>query len=180
MYGHGTQNCHRRSSCTQCASSDHNQLACPLKQLAKDASPVFKCSYCTKNNIQPTNHRASDVNCPECKTYIDSRKSVSVQHQNSKAKQREPVKSQDKRTNYIPAPITTTTCTKFQKCSLYTNNDQQYHQNNPNKNNNTDEDLFSTTELFKIFTNAIQDIKNCRTKLDQIQVMANLINHVLQ
>lgn len=37
------------------------------------------------------------------------------------------------------------------------------------------EESFSTADLFKIFTNAIQDIKSCRTKLDQIQVFANLI-----
>ncbi|KAG4078490.1 hypothetical protein HA402_009202 [Bradysia odoriphaga] len=48
-----------------------------------------------------------------------------------------------------------------------------------NNYNNANEDLFSTAQLLQIFTNAIHDIRKCRTKLDQIQVITNLLSHVL-
>lgn len=171
MYGHGTQNCHRKPICTLCASNEHNQMSCPLKALPKDSAPVFKCSYCTQNNIQPSNHRASDVNCPGRKFYLELRKPPSNQQQKQNQQQRK----HNNINQYIPAP-TPPPLTQSYRNVLSSSSEQQNQQFESNVN----EDLFTTAELFKIFTNAIQDIKSCRTKLDQIQVIASLINHVLQ
>lgn len=178
MYGHGTQNCCRKSICTLCASTDHNQLSCSLKLLAKVASPVFKCSYCTQNNIQPSNHRASDINCPGRKIYMDLRKSSTTKYQKRKAQQQENHKNQSKRDRYVPAPSPPPLTQSYR--NVLSNSNEHQAQQNCTNDNNANEDLFSTADLFKIFSNAIQDIRNCRSKLDQIQVIANLINHVLQ
>lgn len=180
MYGHGTQNCHRKSMCTLCASNEHNQLTCPLKQLAKDASPVFKCSYCTQNNIQPSNHRASDDNCPGRKIYMNLRNSTATQNQKNKTKQQETQKNQSTRNRYVTAPAPPPLTQSYRNVLSNSNSNDHQSQQNSTMDNNANEDLFSTADLFKIFTNAIQDIRNCRTKLDQIQVIANLIQHVLQ
>lgn len=177
MYGHGTQNCHRRPACNLCASNEHNQSDCPLKSLDKESSPVYKCSYCVKNNINPMNHRASDPTCPGRKVYTNSRQQQqAAQHQSTRSKSTQPNRVQPNKSVFTeappPAPLTQT------YSSIVSNNIN--HMEDDNKNcNHSAESLFSTTELLQIFTNAIGQIRNCRTKLDQIQVIANLISHAI-
>lgn len=180
MYGHGTQNCFRRATCTLCAKDDHNQQTCPLKELPIDASPMFKCSYCTKNNIQPSNHRASDINCPGRKLYMQLRKSGNNQQLNNKVQQQpqQLPRNQNKTNQFKPAPPPPPLTQSYRNAVL--NPNEHRSEQNDRNGSQRDDELFSTAELFKIFTNAIEDIRNCRTKLDQIQVIAKLINHVLQ
>lgn len=175
MYGHGTQNCHRKPTCTLCASNEHNQMVCPLRQLPKDSSPVFKCSYCTINNIQPSNHRASDANCPGRKIYVNLRKSLPASQTNNKTNQQRH-SYQYNRNQFAPAPAPPPLTQSYKNVLVNECHDDHYQQHD----NSGTQDLFSTAELFSIFTDAIQDIRNCRSKLDQIQVIAKLINHVLQ
>lgn len=173
MYGHGTQNCHRRPTCTLCASNDHNQSSCPIKNLAMESSPVYKCSYCANKNIQPTNHRASDPDCPARQEYIKTRKTAAEQQQKSKLARNNDNKDQNRR-NFIPAPEPPPlTRTYSSVTSGGKRNEIGNNSSSPN------EDLFTSAKLFGIFKNAVQQIKNCRTKLDQIQVIAELINYVI-
>lgn len=167
MYGHGTRNCHRRPSCTLCASNDHNQTNCPLNKLPPESSPLYKCSYCVANNYQSTNHRANDPNCPAKNVYLESRKNITTRQRNKPSNQRQ---NQQKTT--IPAPIPPPLTQSFR--------DVVTRDEKPKMDTSTtNEDLFSTTELLQIFTNTIHQIRQCRTKLDQIQVITSLLNHVL-
>lgn len=177
MYGHGTQNCNRKPTCTLCASKDHNQAGCPLKSLSNDASPVFKCSYCTKNNIQPSNHRASDIECPGRKIYLDLRKPSYQKEKLNNQRRRQVDESYNNTKRFMPAPPPPPLTQSYRNVL---SNDIHQHANQNQSNEMPNDELFTTAELFKIFMSAIQDIKNCKTKLDQIQVVATLISHVLQ
>lgn len=157
---------------TLCASTEHNQTQCPLIKLSKVSSPVYKCSHCTAKNLQPSNHRASDPECPGRKTYIDTRRNISPRQGNNYANQFKPNQRKNV-TQFIPAPNPPPLTRSFKDV---TSNENKKNGQTNTKNEN--DDLFSTTELFQIFTEAIQQIRSCRTKLDQIQVNTNLLSHV--
>lgn len=180
MYGHGTQNCHRKPICSMCASSDHNQSNCPLKNLDKESSPVYKCSYCASKNITPMNHRASDPNCPGRRAYTDLRKQ-SVNQQNAKRKPIQSVASQPNKLMFVNAPAPVPLTSTFSSIVSNIQKDNNHVRNDIDDKNGDhhSESLFSTSELLQIFTNAIGQIRNCRTKLDQIQVIASLISHAI-
>lgn len=162
MYGHGTQNCHRKPSCSLCASNEHSQANCQLKNLSTDVNPVFKCAYCIKNNFTPVNHRANDPVCPGRKAYVDSRKSLVTRKQNSSSGANA---NRNNNKIYIdapaPAPLTQSYSSIVSKQNIEVNNVQE-----DDADNNSSENLFSTAELFQIFTKAIGQFRNCKTKLD--------------
>lgn len=56
---------------------------------------------------------------------------------------------------------------------------QNVNKQSTNENISSNEDMFSTAELFRILTLAIEQIRNCRSKLDQIQVISSLLSHVV-
>lgn len=55
---------------------------------------------------------------------------------------------------------------------------QQFSTSDDPSLNNTN-DLFSPDELFQIFTKAITELKQCKNKLGQIQVIASLLKYGL-
>lgn len=170
MYGHGTQNCHRKSVCTLCASNSHNQQNCPLKSLDKATTPVYKCSYCVKHNQQPVNHRASDPVCPGRQAYLNTRMST-LNQQRIKGYRPKAYENTKSNPAFVPAPMPAPLARTFSSVAADgIMNDQTDSQS---------EDLFTTSELLDIFKSAISRIKNCKSKLDQIQVIADLINYVI-
>lgn len=170
MYGHGTQNCHRKPVCTLCASTSHNQSTCPLKTLDKTTTPVYKCSYCANLKLQSVNHRASDPECPGRQAYLKTRMTTFNQQRN---RRNQPMlyNSIKDNTTFVPAPIPSPLTRTFSSVAADGNKNDQAA--------SISEDLFTTAELLEIFKNAISRIKNCKSKLDQIQVIADLINHVI-
>lgn len=175
MYGHGTRNCFRKTACTLCASTEHSQQNCHLNNLSKESSPVYKCSYCSRNNLQSTNHRANDINCPGRKVYIEARTN-SFQRQKNHTNQ--PRTSQRKnQERFAPAPNPPPLIRSFKDVVANSEQTETAKANTNNYDNNSD--LFSTAELLKIFMKAVEEIRNCKTKLDQIQVITNLLSHVV-
>lgn len=175
MYGHGTQNCYRKPTCSLCASNAHNQTNCPLKNMDKDTTPIYKCSYCINNNITPVNHRASDASCPGRSIYTESRKRSTMLQRNIKPTETK-FRTSDKKVYVdapIPPPLTQTFSSVITGATGHATRDENDTSSHPN------DSLFSTADLLQIFTSAINRIKNCRTKLDQIQVIADLISHAI-
>ncbi len=174
MYGHGTRNCHRKSCCVLCASTEHNLFECPLKQLPKDSSPVYKCGYCVSNSLQPSNHRSSDPNYPARSNYINARKNTASKHGKPLNQPGRNPKINQNTVHSVPPPNPPPLRRSFRDVVASKENNQ------PNiENSNTSEEMFTTAELFRIFTNAIEQIRNCKSKLDQIQVISELLSHVV-
>lgn len=180
MYGHGTRNCFRKPVCSLCASSEHDQQSCPLNNLNTDSSPVYKCSYCVSNNLQAINHRANDTSCPGRKAYIDAREKASQRQRNNTNQQpasgqtnQHPSSGQRRiHQSFTPAPTPPPLTRSFRDTIV--NNEESANVNTTGNN-----DLFTTAELLKIFMKSAEELRNCKSKLDQIQVITNLLSYVI-
>lgn len=176
MYGHGTRNCFRKPTCSLCASVDHSQQNCPLNNLSKDSTPVYKCSYCVSKNLQSINHRANDASCPGRKAYIDAREKAS-QRQRNNNNNNQPTSGQRKNhLSFTPAPNPPPLIRSFKDVVINSTVEETEITNRTGDVNN---DLFTTAELLKIFMKSAEELRNCKSKLDQIQVITNLLSHVV-
>ena len=174
MYGHGTQNCFRKQTCSLCASISHSQQNCPLNNLSKDSAPVYKCAYCVSKNLQAVNHRANDINCPGRKAYIDARENASQRHRSNVNKST--YVNRKNHFNFTPAPNPPPLTRSFNDVVANGGREEPI---NVNQTGNVNDDLFTTADLLKIFMKAAEELKNCKSKLDQIQVIASLLNYVV-
>lgn len=173
MYGHGTRNCFRKSACSLCASNEHSQESCPLRSLSKESTPLYKCSYCSSHNMKAVNHKANDINCPGRTAYIESREKNFQRNRNA---ERSKSNQQVNKGQFVPAPIPPPLTMSFKDVMTKDSaQDKPCHESE----NDTNNDLFSTAELLRIFMKAAEEIKKCRTKLDQIQVITNLLSYVV-
>ncbi len=166
----------RKPVCSLCASSEHDQQSCPLNNLNKDSSPVYKCSYCVSNNFQSIIHRANDVSCPGRKAYIDAREKASRRQTNNTNQQsasgQRRIHQHRIASHFTPAPIPPPLTRTFRDTVI---NNEESANVNPTGNN----DLFTTAELLKIFMKSAEELRNCKSKLDQIQVITNLLSYVV-
>lgn len=62
MYGHGGENCSRKTTCLLCASLSHNTDKCGLNNSLPGKH--FKCFNCINNGYEDVNHKANDPICP--------------------------------------------------------------------------------------------------------------------
>lgn len=160
MYGHGGEHCNRLPACMICANR-HRTEDCPLRN--KDKIPaVFSCFNCKKHGKERTDHSANDVKCPLRSLYLETRAKATAKN----------VRSYNK---------------KQQNSSQFINADLPINnQNNINTYRNTlsyancvrgSNDLFSVDELFNIFTTALDDLQQCTTKIQQIQVVMSMVKY---
>lgn len=189
MYGHGTQNCFRKSVCLLCASRDHGVSNCPLKQTpaeSKSSPTVFKCFYCSGKNL-PANHRASDLTCPGRKLYVDIRHNIMQKKRAGlESAKREQINNQT-RHNFKAAPKPPPLSQTYRDAMLPQQNQAvpngnvttAVNDNYPPEVNNTSNDLLTTAELFRIFNSTLADFRKCKTKDQQIEVLAKLLSHVV-
>lgn len=80
MYGHCAENCHRKKICIYCASSERESAKfgmCPTNANASTNvnGAVFKCFSCSAQKL-PSNHPATDRNCPARNTYLAIRQKL--------------------------------------------------------------------------------------------------------
>lgn len=168
MFGHGGSNCYRVKQCGNCASVGHNSSECP--SLSKSAEFV-KCFNCIQKKYTNINHRANDVSCPCRKKFIAQREQYSQYNQQStnNANLHRNVATKPNPPIIIPKnPPSTST---WPRPTI---------QGNPiqiNKNDN--DELFSTEDLFKIFSQTVNELRLCKNKLDQLTVIMNLLNHAI-
>lgn len=187
MYGHGTQNCYRKNVCLLCASRDHNVASCPLKQTPEEskANPmVFKCFYCSGKNL-PANHRASDPACPGRKLYVDIRHNIMQKKRiclvNAKREQANCQTQYKFKAAPKPPPLSHTYRDAMfsQQNQAAPNVNVTNIDSSTNESHNINNGLFTTAELFKIFNSTLAEFRKCKTKDQQIEVLANLLSHVV-
>lgn len=166
MYGHGAQNCMRTPHCQLCAGN-HEMKNCGLSANNNTGTIVYKCFNCTKHNIQ-NNHRANDIACPFREEFINMKNKTGN-------------KSNLPEQNAIQQPIAKQQRPTQHYRNTYTQEKSYADQlrNNSNQTNHSDDELFSMSELLNIFKNAVSKIKQCKTKLDQITVIASLLEYAI-
>lgn len=169
MYGHGAENCNRRSVCAYCAKGIHESKDCPMNPSTRNGNqnPIgttFKCYTCDALKLS-ANHSAFDVNCPARNTYLVTRNKISAP---------------EMRADNVPRNQTAPPRASFPR-SATTVQARTYAEQlkQPQQVVGNDEVLFSMPELLNIFQNAVTQLRQCRSKLDQISVIATLLQHAV-
>lgn len=166
IYGHGAENCYRQKICFLCSSLSHDTDFCLMNN--SSGGKIYKCFNCVSKGIAEFQHRADDPNCPCRANYIESRRNVTQNNNDSR------------RRNIGPPPIITNAQQHFNIPNIIGS------KANPIFNNGTyasqlksKDDLFSMDELFAIFRNATVELKKCSTKLDQLNIIVSLLKYAV-
>lgn len=182
MYGHGIGSCNRFAVCMLCAG---NHLTKECNVIAKNSSnPTYKCYNCASAKLQH-NHKANDPNCPFRAKYIatiekarnknkaktESRRIVERTHSNTHSRTGTFVKAP------MPSPLTRT----FAEATSSFNTQSSHRSTAPRDANNTqtqsNDDLWSIREVTHLLLSSINELKQCKSKLDQLAVIAHLLEH---
>lgn len=168
MFGHGISNCNRLASCLLCGEK-HAIDKCPLT-VTDAAEIVYKCMNCAKNNL-PHSHRSDNDACPSRKRYMELRSSANkpknktVHYTNNSARS-------------SPTFNTTTTSTpRTHSSQSYANAFKFGSSNSVHDTNNDNNTLWSFEEVSDILFNSISELEACKSKFDQLRVIANLLKN---
>lgn len=182
MYGHGASHCHRAQKCLLCGAS-HKPDECPNRDKKSNdntANPsTFKCYNCANNNL-PHKHKASDSKCPFRERYVQIRANITT-----KQNRKKPIIYNNNRPAPVPPPQYQSYAATLQRTGSNVHTQQATSESlfeTSNNNNNTtftDGELWSLTEVTQLLMQSINQLSKCRTKLDQLNIITNLIQHAL-
>lgn len=172
MYGHGAENCNRNKVCCYCASSDHESKNCGMcpanaNTTANVTGAIYKCYSCSLQKL-PSNHPATDPNCPARIQYLNIRKNMNARNTNkfTSANATKLFKSQTGVQIEHIAPVASTSYASVIK--------------QPPPNNDNNSELFSIPELFNIFNGAVAQLSQCKTKIEQMKVIVSLLEYAVK
>lgn len=182
MYGHGISSCKRFPVCMLCGNS-HLTTACTSITKTTE-NPAYKCFYCAKANLQH-NHKANDEKCPFRAKYLatvdkarNKNKQQSKPNKNNGASQSSHSSSNGQ---YVkaptPPPLTQSFAAATATATPSQSNQQQTPSTSTESNQHTDNNLWSFNEVAHLLVNSINELKKCKSKLDQLLVIANLLNN---
>lgn len=181
MYGHGASFCVRYAVCILC-SGDHLTKECKvIKPDAKE--PIYKCFNCISNKLEH-NHKANDINCPFRAKYLALRSSAhnkkkgkpttqSLTNNNSKESQNH---------MYVRAPQPHPTLNSYAAVTSQTTASSSNTLNDTKKptqasSNSNDSNIWTIAEVSQILINSINELKQCKSKLDQLTIIAQLLQN---
>lgn len=191
MFGHGIMACFRTPRCNLCGEG-HESKSCSFNS-QEDSQRIYKCHNCKASNL-PHNHKADDLNCPMRIKYIEIKNTANKRKSQSAVKQFQSTAAAFPQLTPAPPPPPLTRSfanvasqhanTQFsatngnpfannpnqQTCNRHTATDATPYANNNN--------LFSFAEVSEIMINCVNELQHCTCKLDQIKVIANLLNYV--
>lgn len=185
MFGHGISCCKRFAVCMLC-SENHVTTSCT--NITRDTlNPNFKCFNCLSANLNH-DHKANDPNCPFRAKYISSieKSRVKNQHKHSSNKTAQIPQSSNASSNEFPflrAPAPPPLTRPFAEAALHgTTATQPIRHNTDTYARNTNqgdakEELWSISEVTQLLLKSINELKLCKSKLDQLSVIANLLQH---
>lgn len=186
MLGHGATYCRRKAVCSYCAEPPHLPgTECP-HSIIRDGMPIGqkKCLNCLHFG-RKADHSPRDVDCPSRIAYERMRAKNNNKRKNL---------NNNKHTEYDT--IQPTINTSRNNFKIIPNNDNQIRRGQlsrgyadaviGNNNNNANDqvhspiasgaqDLLSGAELFKIFQQALSQLNACKTKSEQLAIVANLL-----
>jgi hypothetical protein len=194
MWGHGSSNCHLPANCVKCAGA-HDSAACDVSSKGtKVPEDKLKCVNC--GNKHTANYRG----CECKKQYEKTRPIRRAAAANQRSQRRPPFDI-----NQISFPALSqqgaTNNSNFRGNSMYLNSNQSYRDrvagnfnnfntknnfniHNPNNDNSQNrhsppsggtEKLFSAEELSEIMIDVIESFRNCKTRADQLKVIARIV-----
>lgn len=189
LYGHGISQCMRFAVCSLC-SGNHLTNTC-TKITKTTTNPVYKCYNCASAKLPTHNHKATDPNCPYRAKYEAAITNARDRNKNSHTTNNIQTHTSQTNTNndhrYVRAPQPPPMTTSYANTarSSHTNTRSQVpprtHPNNRADTQQTSTDnngnLWSLAEVTDLLLNSINELKACKTKLDQLKVIANLLQN---
>lgn len=191
MFGHGIKSCNRYTVCMLCAGS-HLTKDCTTHNntdTKTNTNLQYTCFNCKSANIAH-NHKANDANCPFRSKYEEAKK-------NARSKTTTNNRSQAHTPHFDPAtqppPLNVTFADSLRAAaaaaSSSTNTQPSAHTNtsqnntssrsNPggNSNANPSSNLWSIDECANLLFDSIDKLQKCSSKLEQLRVITNLLQH---
>lgn len=193
MYGHGARSCNRYAICILCGGG-HLTKECTVI-LPNTDNPEYKCFNCMSAKL-PHNHKANDPKCVFRAKYV-----VTKEKAQNKQKQKPPSKrNANERENnntdhrYVRAPPppplehTFAAVTGNKPNSQHRTNKRQSASATTNATTFTDTftqpnsstELWTITEVAQLLSQSINELLQCSSKLDQLNVIARLLSHACQ
>lgn len=194
MFGHGASNCHRKSICLLCACDSHVTDKCPFANVSNKDCIAFKCFNCAAKN-RPYSHSANSLDCPLRYEYIKIRNNLFKNKSSNSNQVRNQVSNN--RNNQVfydnniqnssllnasfPALISNPIAQSNVQSTSFTTNNATFSDVLKSNSiiNNDASDLLSISELFQIFKKAFIEFKQCKTRMDQLQVLTSLLEYGL-
>lgn len=189
MFGHGITQCRRYAACMLCAG-DHITSVCLTHH--KTNVTTFKCFNCASAKI-PDNHKANDVNCPFRQKYEEARnnarnKTKTYQRgQVNTANTTKETMSSNTRLTFAEQLKQATAATSRRQSNISAASNQFQTQSNTRKqststhvydpNDNVGKNVWSIAECTNIMFNSIEKLQNCKSKLEQLRVITELLQH---
>lgn len=179
MYGHGASSCMRYAVCMLC-SGNHVTKDCNV--IKSDANePIYKCFNCASNKL-PYNHKANDSSCPFRAKYEATRMNA---RDKNKRKQSPPTENNENTAEkqnhrFVRAPQPPPLQNTFAATVSHSNARSSTKQTNthiPMSSNSTDSNLWSLAEVTQLLLRSINELKQCKSKLDQLTVIAHLLQN---
>lgn len=177
MYGHGARSCNRYAVCMLC-SGNHVTKECTVISPSTE-NPTYKCYNCASASL-PHNHKANDPACPFRTKYETAKeKARNKNKQKSTASHTIERKSTHNDHRFVRAPQPTPLKRSFAEVTASQPNATSYYSTSTNERTPTNEnnDLWSIAEVSDLLLLSINDLKKCKSKLEQLSVIANLLKH---
>lgn len=178
MYGHGAKSCNRYAACGQCGGN-HLTNNC-LVITNTTVNPIFKCFNCVSAKL-PHDHKATDASCPFRAKYVATKENTHRKGKRVNSSNQNNVKN-----NVVPAPAPPPLLQSFanvmhtQQQPASTSTTTQNSNTNTfsaQSNTNNCDGLWSFSEVAQILVNSVNQLKQCKTKFDQLLVIASLLEN---
>lgn len=191
MYGHGARSCNRYAICILC-SGNHLTKQCTII-LPNTVNPEYKCFNCMSAKLQH-NHKANDPKCVFRAKYVVTKEMAQSKHKQKPPSKRHASERENNSTEYRyvrapqPPPLTHTfaattknkqnpqTLTSIRQASSSLASNASMSTNTFAPSNSSD-DLWTITEVAQLLSQSINELKQCSSKLDQLNVIARLLSH---
>lgn len=186
MFGHGQRCCGRAPVCSRCAEA-HSTSDCPLSP-GKNGRMKFKCINCINNELD-SKHCASSPDCPSRELYT-SRRRLANEARNKKSatsntsrvvtprhvsRSNGPPLMQGIATSRARTPHRAATMSKSYAEAI----SGARSRTTPSQSKSHSQSIFTLDECADLLFSAIEDLQGCESKLDQLKVIAGLLQKCL-
>lgn len=192
LYGHGISQCKRFAVCSLC-SGNHLTNTCTVISKTTE-NPVYKCYNCASAGLTAHNHKATDPDCPYRAKYESAIKNARDKskrtHQTNSIQANAPQSEPHNDNHYVCAPAPPPMSASYAHTARFSHTNTRPHTNTsssrtqPNIAPDTQQsptasegNVWTISEVADLLLNSITELKACKTKLDQLKVIANLLQN---
>lgn len=182
MYGHGISWCKRFAVCMLCSG---NHLTKECTAITKETvNPDYKCFNCASAKLSH-GHKANDLNCPFRAKYI-----ATIAKARGKHTQKATPKKYDAKPNSFPdlhvgkfvrakpPPMQMKSFAEVTaQSSSYAHSNRRNQSESTQTNQDASNDLWSFNEVAQLLLSSINELKKCKSKFDQLNVIVNLLQN---